>query len=142
MDSMPIIIERTYPVPATKVWAAISNRDEMAVWYFDLKEFRADRGFEFSFEGGPDDKEPYIHLCKVKEVILEKKLSYTWKYKGYAGESLVSFELWEEGNITKLRLMHEGLETFPADNPDLAKHNFVNGWTHIIGTSLNNYLRG
>lgn len=141
MDKMPVVIERVYDVPAERVWSAITNRDEMAVWYFDLQAFKAEVGFEFSFEGGADPENPYIHLCKVKEVIPEKKLSYSWRYKGYAGESVVTFELEGNGDKTQLRLTHEGLETFPADNPDLAKHNFVNGWTHIIGTSLTNYLQ-
>ena len=82
----------------------------------------------------------YLHLCKVVEVVEGKKIAYTWKYDGYAGESKVTFELFEEGNKTRLKLTHEGLETFPADNKDLAKENFVAGWTEIIGTSLKNFL--
>ncbi len=57
----------------------------------------------------------------------------------YTGESFVTFELFNEGDKTKLKITHAGLETFP-DNPDFAKHNFEAGWTHIIGTSLTEYL--
>jgi uncharacterized protein YndB with AHSA1/START domain len=135
----PIIIERTYHAPVAKVWKALTDKTLMKEWYFDLAEFKAECGFEFSFLGGPDGRS-YKHLCKVVEVEEGKKIAYTWRYEGYEGDSLVSFELFEEGENTRVKLTHEGLETFPASNPDLAKHNFVQGWTEIIGTSLKNYL--
>ena len=69
-------------------------------------------------------------------MIAGKKLSYSWRYDGYAGNSVVSFELFEEGNKTRLKLTHEGLETFPLSNPDFAKGNFVAGWNHILDKSL------
>ncbi len=138
----PIVIERTFSVPTIKAWQAITYRDEMAKWYFDLKEFKPEVGFEFSFNGGPPDK-VYIHLCKVTEAEFCKKISYSWHYEGYEGISYVTFELFGEGdNQTRLKLTHSGLETFPANNPDLAKHNFMTGWTDIIGRSLRGYLEG
>jgi uncharacterized protein YndB with AHSA1/START domain len=131
-------IERTYNAPVSKVWKAISDKNEMKKWYFDLPEFRAEVGCEFQFLGGPDEKQ-YLHLCKVTEVIKEKKLAYSWRYDGFEGNSFVTFELFEEGK-TRLKLTHAGLETFPANNPDLARENFVEGWTGIIGKSLKEFL--
>lgn len=140
MIQEPFIIERTYSAPISAVWKAISNRDEMAKWYFDLKEFKAEVGFEFTFEGGPSPEKQYIHLCKVTEVIPNKKLTYSWKYNGYEGNSFVTFELFEEGNATRLKLTHTGLETFPKDNKDFAKTNFDAGWESILGRSLKEFL--
>ena len=112
----------------------------MKKWYFDLEEFKAEPGFEFSFTGGKDDVE-YLHRCKVIDVVPQRKLSYTWKYEGYPGESKVIFELFPEGNKTKLKLTHEGLETFAAAaNPDFDRKNFVDGWTQIIGKALQEYV--
>ena len=139
MNEGPIIVERTFDVPVSKVWRAISNRDEMMKWYFDLKTFRAEPGFEFQFEGGPDDKK-YLHLCKVIEVENEKRLSYSWRYDGYAGNSTVSFDLYRDGEKTRVKLTHSGVDSFPKDNPDLVRENFVQGWTEIIGTSLAAHL--
>jgi len=138
MAKEPLVIERTFNTPVDKVWSAISNKEEMKTWYFDLAAFRPEVGFEFQFEGGPDDKK-YLHLCKVTEAIPNKKLTYSWRYDGYEGNSFVTFELFPEGERTRLRLTHSGLETFPA-NPDFAKENFVGGWDHIIGKSLPDYL--
>lgn len=135
----PVVIERILNASVERVWSAITDKDKMKEWYFDLDEFKAQVGFEFQFEGGKEDK-CYLHLCKVTEVIPGKKLQYSWRYDGYAGNSLVTFELFELGDQTKLKLTHTGLGTFPESNPDLARENFVGGWEQIIGTSLKQYL--
>lgn len=137
--NQPFVIERTYNAPAEKVWKAITDKTQMKQWYFDLEKFEPKVGFEFSFEGGPQDKK-YLHHCKITEVIEGKKLTYSWRYDGYEGNSFVTFELTPEGSKTKLTLTHTGLETFPQNNPDFAKENFVAGWTAIIGTSLKKFV--
>lgn len=139
MQNEPFVIEHTYNAPVDKVWQAITNKEQMRQWYFDLADFKAEKGFEFQFEGGPDDRK-YIHKCRITEVIPGKKLQYSWRYEGYEGNSFVTFELFAEGNGTRLKLTHEGLETFPMNNPDFAKQNFMEGWKHIIGTSLKEFV--
>jgi len=113
----------------------------MKQWYFDLAEFRPEVGFEFQFTGGTEEHS-YLHLCRITEVVPGRKLTYSWRYEGYAGNSFVTFELFAEGDKTRLKLTHAGLETFPASNPDLRRENFEAGWTQIIGTNLKNYLEG
>src|SRR5690606_14247773 len=115
----PLIIERTYDAAIERVWEALTDNDQMKQWYFDLPDFKAETGFEFEFYGGTEEKQ-YLHKCKVVEVEPITKIAYTWSYDGYAGQSLVIFELFSEGsNRTRLKLTHSGLETFPKDNPDL-----------------------
>jgi len=138
MQTEPFVIERTYNVPAEKVWQAITDRDKMEQWYFKLEEFKPEVGFEFRFEGGPPEKS-YLHICVVTEVIPGKKLTHTWRYDGYSGQSFVTWELLEEGDKTAVKLTHAGLETFPKE-PDFAPENFAAGWTHIVRTSLAEYL--
>lgn len=112
----------------------------MKEWYFKLKEFRPEVGFEFEFEGGPPEKS-YIHRCQVTEVIPQKKLGYSWRFEGYKGDSLVTFELFPDGEKTKLRLTHSDLATFIINkNPDLNTHNFAAGWADIIGRSLKEFV--
>lgn len=140
MNNEPFVIERTYDAPIAKVWKAITDKNEMKQWYFDLAEFRPEVGFEFQFTGGPSPEKQYLHLCRITEVIPEKKLTHSWQYDGYEGNSFVTFELFDEGGKTRLKLTHAGLETFPKENPDLAKQNFVAGWTDIIGRSLKEFV--
>ena len=133
-----VALERTLNAPVARVWKALTDVDQMRQWYFDLKEFKPQVGFEFEFvvqhEGNG-----YHHLCKVTEVIPQKKIAYTWRYKGEPGNSLVTIELFPESNMTRLRLTHEGLETFPK-TPAYARKNFEAGWTAIIGTELKQFL--
>ena len=140
MDTQPIVVERIFNVPASRAWEAITRKDEMKKWYFDLAEFDAVQGFQFQFTGGPTPERQYLHLCEIVEVIPEKKLSYSWRYDGYPGNTMVIFELNKQNDKTLLRLTHEGIETFPNDNPDLAIGNFTAGWNSIINISLKEYL--
>jgi uncharacterized protein YndB with AHSA1/START domain len=135
----PIIVERTFNAPVEKVWKAITDKEEMKKWYFDLPDFKPQVGLEFQFLAG-DEKKKWLHLCKITEVIPNKKIAYTWSYDGYDGNTFVTFELFPEGEKTRLRLTHYGIEIFPADVPELKKENFAAGWTEIIGTSLKNFL--
>jgi uncharacterized protein YndB with AHSA1/START domain len=133
-----VVIERTFNAPIARVWKALTDVEDVRRWYFDLKEFKPEVGFEFEFTVKHEGMK-YHHLCKVTEVIPQKKIAYTWRYKGEPGDSLVTLELSADGNKTKLRLTHEGLETFPK-TPAYARKNFVKGWTEIIGASLKNFL--
>ena len=140
MEHKPIILERTFKTTPSKLWNALTDNKEMKHWYFNLEDFRAEVGFQFQFSGGPSPDKQYLHLCEVTEVIPEQKLTYSWKYDGYAGISYVSFELFPDGENTKLKLTHEGLESFPNENADFARHNFEEGWDSIINESLQKYL--
>jgi len=138
METAPFVIERTYNATADRVWQAITDRDKMEEWYFKLKEFKPEVGFEFEFEGGPPEK-TFLHLCKVTEVVPGKKLTHSWRYDGYEGNSFVTWEVFDEGDNTRVKLTHTGLETFPAI-PEFAKNNFVIGWTEIVGKMLKEYV--
>jgi len=139
MEAKPFVIERTLDAPVKKVWAAITEKNQMKQWYFDLAAFEPKVGFEFSFVGGSPEEE-YTHHCRITEVVEFKKISYTWRYENYPGESEVTFELFEEGDQTKIKLTHRGLETFPANKKDFARSSFEAGWTEIIGKSLTEYV--
>jgi len=138
MENSPVVVEATYNASVKDTWSALTDNSQMKKWYFQLDEFVPQKGFQFQFEGGTETH-TYTHLCEITEVIPLKKISYSWKYKGYPGISFVVFELFAEGDKTKVRVTHVGLETFPA-SPDFDKENFRSGWTAIIGTNLKNFL--
>lgn len=133
-----IILERTFNAPVARVWKALTDVDQMRQWYFDLKEFKPKVGFEFEFivehEGNT-----YHHLCRVTDVVPEKKIAYTWRYRGKPGVSLVTFELSPDGDKTRVKLTHTGIETFPK-TPAYARKNFEAGWAAIIGSELKQFV--
>jgi uncharacterized protein YndB with AHSA1/START domain len=141
MGTAVITIEKIYDAPVDRVWKAISDKNEMKQWYFDIPEFKAEIGFEFQFYGEGKAGEKFLHLCKITDVVKNKKLRHSWRYDGYEGNSSVTFELIDEGGKTRLKLTHEGLETFPGTaNNDFGKENFEKGWTYITGVALKEYV--
>ncbi len=139
MNDGPIVVEGIYTASIEKVWKAITDKDDMKQWYFDIAEFEPEVGFEFQFTAGPKER-PYLHLCKITEVLAGKRITYSWRYSGYEGISYVTFDLFPEGDQTRLRLTHAGLETFPKSNPDFVKEAFVEGWTSIVEQSLKDFV--
>jgi len=138
MKNEPFVIERVYQAPVERVWKAITNKDDMKQWYFDIADFKPEVGFEFQFEGRGEGG-IYLHLCKITEVIIGKKIRYSWQYRDYEGTSFVNFQLFPEGDKTRLKLTHEGLETFPAGK-DFSRESFTQGWTALIGDLLPKFL--
>lgn len=139
-ENKPLVKEVTVKAPVEKVWKAITDRGEMKQWYFNLEEFKPEVGFEFRFYGGPSADRQYLHICEITEVKRNKKLQYSWRYDGYPGKSFVTFELFEEGGNTRIKLTHTLLESFDTDNKDFAKENFEAGWEAIIRTNLKKYF--
>jgi uncharacterized protein YndB with AHSA1/START domain len=133
-----VIMERILNAPVGRVWAALTEVDQMREWYFDLKEFIPRVGFEFEFVV-EHEGDRYHHLCRITEVIPERKISYTWRYQGDPGNSLVMFELFPDGNKTRLKLTHTGIETFPK-TPAYARKNFETGWNVLIGSELKQFV--
>jgi uncharacterized protein YndB with AHSA1/START domain len=133
-----VVVERTFNAPVARVWKALTDVEEMRQWYFDLKEFKPEPGFEFSFVVDHEGM-TYDHRCRVTEVISQKKIAYTWRYEGHEGNSLVTIELFPDGDTTRLKLTHEGLESFPK-TAAFARENFNKGWTEIIGSELKQFV--
>jgi len=141
MKNEAIVVERTYNAPLKTVWDAITDVDKMKQWYFPmLEEFEPELGFETRFDVGHNDK-VFVHIWKIKDVEPLKKISYEWKFGGYPGDSVVTWEIATEGEGTKIVLTHTDVESFRGDlHPELARHNFVAGWTDFIGTKLKDFV--
>jgi uncharacterized protein YndB with AHSA1/START domain len=134
----PLVKEVLLDAPSSKVWKALTDKDELKQWCFEMKEFKPEAGFEFQFYGEKDGQK-FLHLCKVLEVEVEKKMKWLWTYQDIPGDSYVTFELFPQGDKTKLRLTHEGLEKLPQDE-NYGKPNFVEGWNVILGQLLPKHL--
>jgi uncharacterized protein YndB with AHSA1/START domain len=114
----------------------------MRQWYFDnIPAFRAEVSFETQFKvhsGGRD----FMHMWRVTEVVPLKRISYTWEYDAFSGEAVVSFELFDEGDSTRLRLTNSVLRDFPGDIPEFKRESCIAGWEYFIHGRLRDYLEG
>jgi uncharacterized protein YndB with AHSA1/START domain len=137
LGKTPVIIERTYDAPIEIVWKALTTKEDLEQWWphtAPLKTFKAEVGFEAQFSIHHNNQE-FLHLWKVTEVIPGRKITFDWKFGGKPGNSSVTFELTPDARKTKLKLTHRGLQTFlPETNPELARGNFLMGWTGLAGT--------
>ena len=136
----PVVKEVILDAPVSRVWKALTDKEQLKQWCFDMNAFKAEPGFEFQFYGEKDGVK-FLHLCKVLEVETERKMKWLWSYKDVPGDTYVTFELFPQGDQTRLRLTHEGLEKLPQDE-NYAKGNFVAGWNSILGKLLPNFLAG
>ena len=136
-----VIVEETLNVDRLTVWKAITELNQMQKWFFEnLPSFKPDVGFETQFNVSSDDRD-FMHLWKITEVVLYKKLVCNWKYENIPGNSYVTFELVEEDkNSTKIIVTSEGLESFPIDIPEFTRESCTAGWNYFIKDRLKEYL--
>ncbi len=140
MDTKAIVVEQTFNAPIAVVWKAITDKDQMRQWFFDpIAEFEPKIGFETQFKVRCEDQE-YVHLWKVTNVVPERRIAYQWRYGGYPGNSLVTWELSEVRDGTNLTLTHEGHETFPQDDPIFSRESGQAGWEYFLQESLKAFL--
>jgi len=136
----PIIIEQNYNSSIENVWDAITNVDLMRQWFFEnIPSFNAKIGFKTQFTV-QSEKRTFLHMWEVTEVIPSKKITYNWKYKDYAGDSSVEFELAKTDNGVKLKLSHHVLEDFPNDIPEFKRESGIAGWSYFVKESLMEFL--
>ena len=140
MNADAIVVEQTFNAPITVVWKAITDKHQMCQWFFEtMTDFEPELGFETQFNVRCEDRD-YRHLWKVTEVVAQERITYQWRYGGYAGNSSVTWELSQMPNATQLRLTHEGIETFPQDNPVFSRESGQAGWDYFLHQSLKGFL--
>ncbi len=137
----PIKRTQTFESPADKVWAALTNKQQMKKWYFDIPDFELKEGAVFNFY--ESEARQFHHRGTVKEVVPNQKLSHTWTHPSHSkGESLLTWELQPQGDKTIVTLTHEGIENFADAGPDFSKANYEMGWDAILNIQLRNHLYG
>lgn len=126
--------------PVEKVWNALTDKEEMKKWYFDIPDFELKEGNAFNFYE-PGEERKYHHHCEIAEIIPNEKLKHSWAYPDISKEkTLVKWELTPENGDTLVTLTHKGLENFHHLGKDFQVESFQKGWEEIIGKSLKNYL--
>ncbi len=122
------------------MWDAITNASEMRQWFFDnIPDFSAEVGFETSFNVKAPSRD-FFHIWKVTEVVPLQKLTYSWRFKGFDARSFTTWELFDEGNQTLLRVTAAEGYRFPQDIPEFQRESGVGGWNYFIKERLKGYF--
>ena len=139
-DEEPVVVEQTFATRRQTVWDALTMVEQMRSWYFDnIPAFAPELGFATEFLVVSGSRE-FPHCWRVTEVEPLQKLAYEWTYRGYAGRGSVTFELFDAGDATNLRLTNTVLEDFPDQIPEFRRESCVAGWEYLIQQRLKEYL--
>ena len=135
-----IKLEAIYQVPVGQVWEALTELDRMQKWFFsNIPNFTATIGFKTEFAVQSEDR-LFIHLWEIIDVVVEKRISYRWRYRDYDGDSHVIFELEELTHGTRLCLRVRILEDFPDSIPEFRRESCITGWEYFLQSSLKSHL--
>ena len=138
--SQPIVVEQAFDVSKETLWQAITQREQMIKWFFDnIPEFRPEVGFETQFNVNTGQRD-FLHLWSITEAIPVRRIVYDWRYRGVPGAGTVTFEIFEAGHGSLLRVTSEGIESFPQDIPEFTRESGEAGWKYFIQGNLKDYL--
>ena len=136
----PILVEQDYDAPIETVWSAITDEDQMRIWFFDtMLNFQPVVDFETTFHVECDGRD-FLHVWKVVKVEPLEHIAYDWRYEGIPGLSTVFWDLSKTESGTLLKLAHQEREPFPQDDPIFTREACESGWDYILRDQLKNFL--
>jgi uncharacterized protein YndB with AHSA1/START domain len=130
--------------PAAKVFAALSDPDQLVQWWGDDENYRCTKmesdlrvGGAWTTTGVGCDGEPFSVGGVYRAIDPPRLLEFTWNHQWGAmaalDETVVRYELSERDGVTTLRLTHSGFADLQGrDNHDA-------GWARVLGW-LQRYL--
>lgn len=135
-----VIVKQRFNAPADKVWNAITDKDLMKEWYFDIPDFELKEHHQFNFYE-PGNEHKFHHQGEILEIVPGKKLKYSWTYPEISKDkTLVKWELEEDQEGTLMTLTHKGLENFDHLGVDFSRDSFESGWKDLVETSLKEFV--
>ena len=137
----PIIVEEYFDANPESVWSAITDVEQMRVWFFEnIPDFKPVVGFSVEFDVDAGERR-FLHQWEITKVVPGKLIEYNWKYGGYAGDAIVIFEVIPVNGSTMLRLTNIVVEDFQEGVSEFERESCIGGWTYFIKQSLKEYLR-
>ena len=137
----PVTVSQHFDCPASRLWAAITEIEQMRQWYFNnIPGFQPEAGFQTKFTVDTGERQ-FLHLWEVVEVLPGSKIAYTWKYEGYPGKAEAIFKIEDLQESSRLAFSFVVKEDFPDTVPEFTRESCLGGWTYFLQESLKLYLR-
>lgn len=124
--------------PPASVWRHLTEGTLLSQWLMPTEDFQARVGHSFTFRTVPvGDVGEWdgIVRCIVRELIPEKKLSWSWTSNALRVETLVAITLEDLGGRTRVTLEHSGWDSLPADRQWLIDEH-DRGWAALLTQRL------
>jgi uncharacterized protein YndB with AHSA1/START domain len=112
-----------------KVWRALTDPVLLSEWLLPVVELSLEPGAAFAFKTQPQPGWDGIVNCRVLEIELQKKLSYTWVVGNMALDTVVTFTLTPTASGTRLSLVQSGFKPAQKQNFGGARY----GWKMMGG---------
>jgi len=110
--------DATYPYPPERVWRALTEPAELAVWLMP-SDFVPLAGHRFTFDARPD-----LGIIDGEVLEVQPPWLLRCRWSGVFGQTVVTFALAADGSCTRLRITHSGW-----DGPGLRhRDGFDQGW--------------
>jgi uncharacterized protein YndB with AHSA1/START domain len=123
--------EISVSAPRETVWRYFEDPDLLAAWLM-RNNFSGRVGERFQFFARPSNDWDGVLYCRLVEFDPPHRIAYTWDANDINGETLVTIELFQEADGTRIRLIHANFERAALDvGPIVRRHEA--GWTDHLG---------
>ncbi|HEX4013274.1 MAG TPA: SRPBCC domain-containing protein [Candidatus Cybelea sp.] len=132
-----IVKEITIDAPAAKIFAALTEPEQLPQWWGEEGKYQVERmeadlrvGGRWRTTGIASDGRQFVVEGAYREIDPPRALAYTWAHNwgdGERAETLVRFDLSERNGSTLVKVTHSGF----ADAQSRDDHD--RGWAIVLG---------
>ena len=135
-----IIVQGQYNCTPLQLWNAITNLNEMKLWYFEnIPSFEAKEGFKTKFIVKSASR-TFTHNWEITSVVDGQLIQYDWTFDEYPGKSFSRFEVKESSLGCNLILTCEVIRDFDEEIPEFKRESCIGGWEYFLNQRLKSYL--
>jgi len=115
--------------PPEKVWRALTDPVLLTEWLLPVVELELEPGAAFTFKTQPHSGWDGVVSCRILEIEVHRKLSYTWAVGDMGLNTVVTFALTPTASGTRLSLAQSGFKPDQKQNFGGARY----GWKMMGG---------